>query len=447
VISYKETKKLKDWLIAKNNFYMNYMKKIFIMTVALLVLGAAILIAPSGQSKVKPYYSGDTVNFNGKIYIGSTNSGKFELLALENGHIYRKAVVASSDIESKEFYDLLFDKVGGKLYAYLVNGRYLYRYDITNPLTPIVDLKIKDNSWDWFSRVDKVGGNIVTVGSKGTKVWNKDFQVINSYAMINNSVLGTAKLDGQMAFNLKDKLSIYNTVTREKVAEYAIAVNDKQASRGLSVNSDKSLIYLVDDKSFKAVGFDGKIKNQFNHISNAGYDVAVSRVNPDRVYFSDGVGVVKMDKETFKPVSWAYTTANNPAGSWAMGLSVVNDGASEKLVIFNGSNILVLDQNMKEVADYESVEQDVRPTESLFLNIDKNRGAVGTQVSVVGGGFGLNENLVVKFAGIDQVIVKTDANGRFKTVLTVPTLLPGGVDIKVIGKTTKKTYSVGFKVE
>ncbi|MFA5247801.1 MAG: hypothetical protein WC415_00945 [Patescibacteria group bacterium] len=425
------------------------MKKIIVIAITLCVLGASFyLLKPEPtQSKNKPYYSGEAVNFNGKIFIGSTNSGKFELFALENGSIIRKTNVASNDQESKEFYDLLFEKAGGKLFVYLVNGRYLYKYDITNPIVPIVVLKIKDNSWDWFTRLDKVNGKLITIGSKGTKIWNNDFQVIDSYAMINNSVLGSVIFDSQMTFVLNTKLNVYNTVSREKVSEYSIAVNDKQATRGLISNSDDKLVYFVDDKSLKAVDVAGNVKKEFKHTSTVGYDVAFSVVNPDYIYFSDGIGIVKIDKNTFTPVDWTYTTRNTPAGSWAMGLKTVNDGTSEKIVIFNGSNILVVDKNLDNVAFYESIEEDTRPVENLFLNVDKNRGAAGAQVSVVGGGFGLGEELTVEFSKIKQTTITADQNGRFQIVLTVPSVLPGMTDIKATGKTTKKTYSTSFKIE
>lgn len=425
------------------------MKKVIIAVIALAVLGASFytLMPRQTYGKTKAYYSGETVEFNGKIYIGTTNTGKFELFSLENGNIYKKTTVASNDQESKEFYDLLFEKSNGQLFAYLVNGRYLYKYDVTNPIVPTVVSKIKDNSWDWFSRIEKVDGKLVTIGSKGAKIWNSDMQVIDSYSMINNSVLGSAAINDKKAFILNDKLNIYSTVSREKTGEYSIAVNDKQATRGLIIDSFDKLVYFVDDSSLKAVDNNGNLRKEFKHISTAGYDVAYSAVNRNYIYFSDGVGIVKMDKNTFSPVDWEYTTRNTPAGSWAMGLSVVNNNGSDNVVVFNGSNILVLDKDLNMVAYHESIEEDLRPIENLFLNADKYRGAAGTQVSVVGGGFGIGEDLIVEFSGIRQTVLKADSLGRFQAVLTAPSVLPKTTDIKVAGKDSKKTYSISFIIE
>jgi hypothetical protein len=426
------------------------MKKVLIISILLAVLGVSFLINPT-ESKTKSYYSGEAISFNGKVYVGTTNTGKFELFTLENSQLVKKIAVQSLDRESAEFYDLHFDRENGKLYVYLVNGRYLYKYDVTNPAVPALALKIKDNSWDWFSRVDKVNGKLITIGSKGTKIWNRDMQVIDSYSMINNSTMGAAQFSqaGNFVFNLKDKLSIYNTASREKVAEYAIAVNDKQASRGLVSDSDSNLIYVVDDKSLKAINFEGQVVREFKHVSNAGYDVAVSAVNPNYLYFSDGLGVVKVDKETMKPVDWSWTIRTAPAGSWAMGLAIAADAAGDKIVVFNGSNILVLDQKMNQLGSYSAVEIDVNPVEPLSLSADKNFGAPGTQVSLRGTGFGLSEDLDIKFGGILVSQIKADENGRFAAIITVPTpaIHPAPADIKVIGKSSGKTYSISFRIE
>jgi hypothetical protein len=425
------------------------MKKIVIITVLLSLVGAAIMVGNPAKSRVKPYYSGEAASYNGNVYVGTVNSGSFELFALENGNLYRKTSIQSQDRESKEFADLLFWKESGKLFVFLTNGRYLYKYDISNPIVPKEVAKLKDNSWDWFLRLDVKDGKLVTIGSKGVKVWNKDLIVVDAYNMIDNHDLGSASFSdkGDLAINMQnDKLKIYNTVSRKEVAEYSIASNDSKAVRQAVGVSDEGLIYLVDDKALKAVGLDGQVKKELKHISNAGYDVADS-VNPDYIYFSDGMGVVKVDRDSFKASKWAYSYADTPTGSWAMGLDVVADGASEKVVVFNGSNIWVLDSNLKTVAYYESQEEDYRPIEDLSLSIDKNRAAANTQVSLIGQGFGVEEDLKIEFAGFKQAAIKADKNGRFKTILTVPSVLPGGADIKVTGQSSKRTYSIAFKIE
>jgi hypothetical protein len=424
------------------------MKKVLIIAVLFAVLGVSFFMNPT-ESKTKPYYSGDSVSYKGKLYVGTTNTGKFELFALNGNQLDEVATIQATDIGNTEFVDSLFEKANGNLYVYLVNGRYLYKYDITNPEVPTVVLKIKDNSWDWLARVEKVNGNLVTVGSKGVKVWNGDYQVVNSYSMVNNKDLGYIQFsaDGKFILSMKDKLDVYGAASRKKDSEYSIATNDANTSRAFSSDANSGLVYLVDDKSLKAVDFDGNLKKEFLHVGVTGYDV-IDSTDPNYLYFSDGVGIVKVDKETFKAVDWSYTTSNSPAGSWAMGLSSAYDATGEKVVIFNGSNILVLDQNMNKVAIHMAVEKETRALEALTLVTDKSFAAANSQVAIHGTGYAVNENLQITFNKVLVANVAADENGRYEAVITVPNVKgPLMTDIKVTGESSKKTYSTSFRIE
>lgn len=424
------------------------MKKVLIIAVLFAVLGVSFFMNPT-ESKTKPYYSGDSVSYKGKLYVGTTNTGKFELFALNGNQLDEVVTIQATDIGNTEFVDSLFEKANGNLYVYLVNGRYLYKYDISYPEVPTVVLKLKDNSWDWLARVEKVNGNLVTVGSKGVKVWNSDYQVIDSYSMVNNKNLGSIKFssDGKMILNMQENLDVYSTASRAKVSEYSIASNDANTSRSISSDSNLGLVYLVDDKSLKAVDFKGNVKKEFRHISTTGYDV-IDSTDPNYLYFSDGIGIVKIDKETFKAVDWSFTTNDSPSGSWAMGLTSAYDNTGEKVVIFNGSNILVLDQNLNKVAVYMAIEKETRALESLSLVIDKNFAGANSKVAIHGTGYAAGENLKITFNKVLVANVAADENGRYETMITVPNVKgPLLTDIKVTGESSKKTYSTSFRIE
>lgn len=426
------------------------MKRVLILSMIIAVCASFLLVSPT-KSKIKPYYSGDTINYNGRVFIGTTDTKAFELFTVENGKIYKKATIASTDRESDEFYDCMFVAEGGKLYVYLVNGRYLYKYDVSNPLAPTVVEKIKDNSWDWFLRLKMVDGKLATIGSKSIKIWNKDHVVINSYSLENNPELKNVKNPENITFSnrgnfiisgQKDKLNVFNAASRKSVAEFKIVINE-ETNRNIVNDSANSLIYLVDDESLKAFNFNGEIKKEFTHVSHVGYDVTQSR-NSDYIYFSDGVGVVKVRKSDFQPVDWEWTASNY--GGWAIGIKAVKSGNKENLVVFNSSNILVLDENLNKIDSYEANELDLRPIEDLYLGIDKNKGAANTEVSLRGGGFGLEEELEIEFA---KTIfeAKTDQFGRFRKIIAVPSVLPTKTDIKVTGEFSGRTYSIAFEIE
>jgi hypothetical protein len=422
------------------------MKKVLIIAVLFAVLGGAFFMQPT-EGKTKPYYSGKSADYNGTFYVGTVNTGDFELFALNNGQLNKVTDIQSNDGGSPVFTDLLFSESDGNFYVYLVNGKYLYKYDITNPLTPTVLLKIKDNSQNWTSRLEMVNGNLATIGNKGMNIWNKDMKVVNSYSMINDKNIGSANFaeNGKFIANLNSSLKVYDTASRQKVSDYSIASNDASAVR--SFTSDDNLIYLVDDQSLKAVTSNGEVVKQYDHAGNSGYDV-INSTDPNYLYFSDGMGVVKMDKESFKSVKWNWTIRTSPAGSWAMGLTSANDENGEKIAVFNGNEILVLDSNMNKIAEYVAVEQDSRPIQSLSLLLDKNFAASGSQLSVRGAGYGVNETVKIQINKIFVAEVQTDDLGEFSTIVTIPAIkAPLNTEVKVTGESSGLTYSTTFRVE
>jgi hypothetical protein len=292
-----------------------------------------------------------------------------------------------------------------------------------------------------------VNGKLVTIGSKGTKIWNSDMQVIDVYSAITSKAVGDSQFvdDGNVIATIKDKLDFYSVATQQKVSEYTIATADPNGPKAIA--SDDNLVYLVDDQSLKAVDLDGNVVGQFDHAGSAGYDV-INSTNSDYVYFSDGLGVVKIKKSDMKSIVWNWTVNNSPAGSWAMGLSSANDANGEKIAVFNGTEIMVLDSNMKKIAEYMSVQQDTRPSESLSLTVDKNLGAAGSQVQVSGTGFAVNETINVQIDKIQVGQVQSDSYGRFTTIVVVPAVVgPLSADVKVTGASSNLTYSTSFRIE
>jgi len=153
-----------------------FTKRKMIITFSFVFL--TLFFVPFGISRVKPYYSGEIVSYNDNIFIGTTNTGSFELFSLENGKIYKKTSIMSQETFRTDFSDMLFRQEGSRLFVYLVNGD-LYKYDISDPYYPILVAKIRDNSRDFFDGVILAGDKIATMGTKGVKVWNNNLQVIN----------------------------------------------------------------------------------------------------------------------------------------------------------------------------------------------------------------------------------------------------------------------------
>lgn len=427
-------------------------KKILILTLLLALVGGVISISvPAAKSRVKSYYSGDAIAYQGKVIVGSVNMGGLEIFQLSGKELKRVNKLRSFRASFggfEDFNSVVFNEEGGRLYAYLTDGRYLYKYDISNPSTPSLVNQVKDNSWDWFMGVTKTNGKIVTIGTKGVKIWDAAMQIIDSYNIKNINYPNNINLSerGDFIFNTESStVSIFDTKTRQIVSSFNI-LNNETHNRKIYNDSVQSLIYVCDDEALKAFTFDGRLTAKFKHISNLGYEVAKSQINSQVLYFSDGYGIVKINKADLKPISWINTLNLGEKNGWAMGLKTIKNGVSENIVIFNNSNIIVLDSNLKLLGSAKATEVDESPTEGLSLSADKTRAGVNSYISLHGTGYVPNENLTISFAGQNWEIT-ADNQGRFTKIIQAPNVLPVRTDIKVTGKVSGLSYSLGFQIE
>jgi len=442
------------------------MKKIiFSLVIATLIVG--VLAPMTGvKSRVKSYHSGSATYYNDYIIVATTNSGLLEIFKIDQaGNLQKFVNLKSYDQRfgtEKDFYDVALRVENGRLYAYAVDGRALYKYDVSDLKKAQRINRIEDASWDWFGSLTVISGKISTIGSRGVKLWNNDLVVVDSYPIINKGIktnnynISPAGSD-KFIFNVFDnKISIFDRENRAALTTVPLAFNWGSDWYKRSVYNDKidNAIYVVDDQAVKKINFNGEIEKSFRHTGPLGYDVVASADNA-HVYFSDGIGIVKLRKEDLRVVDYAYTTSLGAGNGWAMGLQTVRTDNGEKLVVFNGTSIIVLDANLNplksadgQIAFTAATIEDPFPeiTEALFLGIDKNRAPAGSKVILHGGGFGKDESLIIDFAGT-QSFVEAGFDGRFSKELTVPSSKLGPVDIKVSGMSTAYTYSLGFKIE
>jgi len=187
------------------------------------------------------------------------------------------------------------------------------------------------------------------------------------------------------------------------------------------------------------------LEKEFKHISDKGYDVD-GLINSQYLYFSDGIGIVKVQKSDLKPVDWVYTTSIGAKNGWSMGLRVVEDSGGEKVIVFNDTSILIFDEKLELISYHESIEEEDRAIEPLYLKLDKNSGAPNSQISLQGGGFSPNEELIISFIK-EKITQQADNQGRFIKIINVPSVLPIRTDIKVVGKYSGLNYSIAFDIK
>lgn len=422
-------------------------KKIIIPMLALGIFSLILVSYTQGQTK--SYYSGDAIVFQNKLYIATANTGSLELFVLNNQQIDPIAKIRPFDERFGKygsFYDASLRQEDGYLYVYAVTNFSIYKYQLNNEGQLSLVNTIRNSYWEWYNRVAEIGGHLASVSANNVKIWNDDMQVINEYAFSNSEVPYNVRGNDKYLLNVQNNhIYIYDRASRLVVKEIPINLKTSRSSHKIYLDSNND-IYIVDDYYAKKFNLDGKLLASFRHQDYDGYDMSASGYS-QAVYFSNGIGVVKLNKDSFKLEDWAYTGGIAGPRGWAMGMKVVSLNG-DKIVVFNNSNILVLNDKLDKIASVAATEEDdsVAITENLYLNLDKNRGAHNSEVYLSGGGFSANEALQYDLAG-SKNLFKADLRGRFMQKVIVPNVEAGYYDIKVTGESSGLHYSIAFEIE
>ncbi len=429
---------------------MKITKKKLSLAFVLALLVSLIVWYPSAQSRTKNYTSGEATYFNGALYLATVNTGALELFVLDHDQIVRTAMFKPKFVSLPKgagvYHDLQFEEQNSKLYLHLTDGRYLYRFDVTNPYSPQLSDKLKDNAWDWFLGLDKTDQYFVTVGTKDIKYWNSDMQVVETHKVTFDKAENVSiSQDGAYIFIIRDNvLEIYSAKDRKVTG--SIWLKAREASiRGVEYDAAKKEIFVTDDEKLRVFDTLGNERRSFRHTGEIGYDTEAS-VLSDAVYFSDGIGIVKNRKSDLRAIDWAYTNTVTSGQSWAMDIDIVGTYDGEMVVVFNNSEISVLDSELELIDYFKAGEKDEAPIEALSLLLDQASAAPGAFVSVAGRGFEANEEISVSLAG-ETWTAMSDANGRFKRTIEVPESNPKLADIKATGLRSKLSYSISFHID
>lgn len=449
------------------------MKKILIF-LSLLVVVIVINSIPA-QTQVKSYYSGDAINYNNRLIVASTDSESLEIFTLENDGLKKQLAIKPFDHRFHRydsFYSVKLNIENGRLYAYTVSGYTIYKYDISQPSDAVLVKESKNTYWEWYSRVDKFGDNIVTISTKGVKIFNNDLEVVDSYEIVNEIPYNISSGgSNNLIFNInehKNEVQVFDRQARRVVRTLNINFYGERNNKALYYNSYDDSIYFADDRSVKKVNVaNGSLSNFFEHLGYPGFDVVSS--GNEFVYFANGLGVVKLKRSDMLVVTSKRTGSLIVSQGWAMGLKAISMNSGEKLVVFNNSSIIVMNANLDVLGSVIAGKDDkVYPKESLFLNLNSASFNSGTQIELSGGGYLPNEDLVISFYG-QKYYVKADNIGRFKKVLVAPNLSESNsrnrifsqgqsegdfivdkiyerTDIKVDGVGSAYTYSISLEL-
>jgi len=429
-----------------------------------LIIFSVLVIALSifgvwhfGQSKTKSYYSGDAIEYHGQLIIASANTGFLEIFKFVNGklvNVIKRAAPVDAQVRSSAYNDVLLNQENDNLFVYAASGSTVYKYDFSDLQNLPLANSRRDTTWDWFGHLAWVNGRLMTAGSRAVKFWNPDLEVVDSFNLVNSTNPYNIVPAGndRWLFNLTgSQVDLFGLSARQISRSLPVNVNLATGNKRVYFDAPANLLYVADDAALKKMSLTGDLYKTLAHSSQFGYDVVASSDEPDNLYFSNGYGVTKVSKIDFKRLASFDNDQLAWPNSWAMGLKLVDTVKGEVVVVFNNSNILVLDKNLLPYATAAATEEETgaaTANESLFLRLDVNNGYVGNQVAVSGGGFAANENITLFFGGV-QWLTTADASGRFTATVTVPESARNktGIDLKAIGSKSGLSYSAGFYIK
>jgi len=425
------------------------MKKVIITTVLLL----AFLFIPfhESRSNFQPYYSGDAINYHKQLVFGSTNSGYLEIFKLQNKNIVpivKLRIFRPSYNTYDDFSSFKFKIENGSLYVYAVSKYTLYKYDLSDLKNIHLVDKVRNTYWEWYDRIDSLGGDIGTISKNGVKIMDSKLQQINGFNFVAQDPYNIRSDSKQFLFSVNQKnINIFDRYSRRVIRQIPLDFHYDNLNHKIYYDVAHNYIYAIDDNSTKKFRFDGTLVASFRHLKHPGYDIVGNDRSP-YIYFSNGVGVVKMSKRDFKVLAYTYTTNLANHQGWAMGLSLVSTSQGDYLVVFNNSNILILDKNLHKIASQKANTDQGRkyPQESLYLVLSRNWAVATQKIKLNGGGFWSQEKLTIDLAGNKTELI-ADSQGRFSKDLLIPSLKPGRYDIKVNGNDSGLHYSISLDIK
>lgn len=433
------------------NKLIKSMKKILFPVFIFLAVAAWFIMAAPAESRLAAYYSGDAISYNKQLYVASTNTGSLEIFKLQDKEL---ALIADQRVHKPvfntydDFFDVKFNIENNRLYIYAVSHYTIYKYELNGNNLSYVDSRT-NTYWDWYNRVDKFGDDLVVISAKGIKLMNTNLDFIMTYEFNNLEAPYNLSSDSPRFFlsvnESQNALEVYDRETQKIITHLPLEFKHAKGNRR-AYQDAAGYIYVVDDVYARKFNIAGDLLASFKHLDFQGFDIQASPNSGD-VYFTNGVGIVKLDKDmNLKDYAWISNLGGQL--SWAMGLKVVYHNG-DKAVIFNNLNILVVDADLNKVAAVDArKEAKEYPLENLFLNLDKYKAAANSDISVSGGGFLTKTEVAVYFN--DKLLadrVLTDNRGRFTTIIKVPELKAGAYDIRVDSLSSEASYSISFQVE
>lgn len=422
----------------------------------IIILGS-FFIASANDNNVlaaagKEYRSGQVMAINDKNYLIANNKEFAEIIEIKaDNKLEQVSEVHGADkIES-----LYAGQYLNKYFLIIATGRYLYRYDISDPKAPKIefrrDLYASRRGQFRIGSVSSLAGNkdfLFGAGSNGVRSFNLDNLFLDKIYTFDRSY-GLAADDKKIYVITEAKGLVFDIASGLKLAEADLENKDK--INRLPYFDNFGNAYFPSDRGLVKINTVNQEKKSYSYLNpvpkteNYSYDVA--NLPSGEIYYVNGHGVAMLDKN-FNKVKFLHTSKSDlyGANSWAVGITAVKIGEREIIINSNKSSILLLNKNLKVLSQYKykklysgNITFDLKITASVY------QGLSGQKINLKLYGFWPNETVAVTF-GKNNYSIKVDNQGYALTDLAVPYQSSRQTIIQAVGDDSELSYQTVFAI-
>ncbi len=435
---------------------MKQKKILIVFLVAILALSVIFFTGHAGEATVeKQYRQGEITKIGLRDYAVVSNKQFIEILEITpDDKLEQVAEVHGMEAVN----DLCTDREGDKTYLYVVTGRYLQKYDISDPKNPkVIDQR---DFYDWRHGLYKIGYMksiacddqfIYVTGSRGMRSFFKDGLVPNDKFMIRTEAFEMATASGKLVIITNRGGEIYDVNSRKQEAVYELK-NINNTKRQPAIDANGNIFFPADNSLVRIDAVSGIQSVYVNPINEgATFSYAASVAPSGNIYYVNGYGITKLTND-LKKQGFFNTCSDYEYGpnSWAIHVASAQTNNGERVIIFDKSSLILVDDNLNFLDHYiydPLPEYDQGIQTNLELKLSEYAGVGGSELTVWAYGFWPNEEVVISLEN-SEVTVTTDNLGFGVVKLIVPkNTKPGVKNVKAIGQDSNLQYQVTYIIK
>lgn len=410
---------------------MKKLISIFIFAIMLL-----IPFAETTFGKKDAYYqAGDHFEYAGREILAVPNGREVELIEITRDDKFNKYQEFKTVGEPN---NIMVKTDGGNYTAVVLEGSIIAAYDFND----LSNVRIKNKIGPYWQFSDfyydiapYMKDKFLTAGKEGISLWEIDglqykekvYQG-SSYGVAGyNYSIYAATEDGAVILNAEKKKIVDNHM---QIGEHLHKPYVDRSGKGFFPGDDVLKSRTI--SSYK----------NWEHPSNSGNAVTGFQDDP-YIYFVNGWNIYKMDKE-LNIVGQVNTSSES--GNWSAGVTALELPQGRRLVVFNGSDILLFDEapHLLDKYSYMPYANNNMPDKSM--RVYPSKGEPGSPALVKGSGFWPGEEIELMFGG-QRYLLEANNKGEAFKMAEVPDVLPGKINILMRGSKSGVEHSFWFIVE